>query len=111
MLASRKAADRQPAAAAARACQLPHVIVGGGPGFQPEHLLETELKFVVRVLRTFDPAEVSGRGRVGKRRGVGSRMERGRGNFMLLVELQSSNGLGMSPESCMNGVLECPIEG
>ena len=98
-------------AAAARACQLPHVIVGGGPGFQPEHLLETELKFVVRVLRTFDPAEVSGRGRVGKRRGVGSRMERGRGNFMLLVELQSSNGLGMSPESCMNGVLECPIEG
>ncbi|CAI5953123.1 unnamed protein product [Closterium sp. NIES-65] len=68
VLASPKAADRLPAAAAARGCQLGagmgaggsggHVFVGGGPGFQPEHLLETELRFVVRVLKSFDPAEI-----------------------------------------------------
>ncbi|GJP61383.1 hypothetical protein CLOP_g18551 [Closterium sp. NIES-67] len=68
VLASPRAADRAPAAAAARGCQLGggmggggsggHVFVGGGPGFQPEHLLETELRFVVRVLKSFDPAEI-----------------------------------------------------
>ncbi|CAI7864962.1 unnamed protein product [Closterium sp. NIES-53] len=68
VVASPKAADRLPAAAAARGCQLGagmgaggsggHVFVGGGPGFQPEHLLETELRFVVRVLKSFDPAEI-----------------------------------------------------
>lgn len=57
VLAGSKASDRTPAAAAAGTYGFQHIVVGGS--VRPESLLSSELRFVVRTLKTFDPAEVS----------------------------------------------------